>query len=77
MAELEDRKKILEIETAINNTLAAEIKNLSERNRLTGVGATLKQSQIDSIDAVTKSLTQASDAAIRSAGMNSSLASLA
>ena len=29
MAELEDRKKILEIETAINNTLAQEIKNLS------------------------------------------------
>lgn len=73
MSELEDRKKILEIETAINNTLAAEIKNLSERNKLSGKGATLSQDQLDSIESVTKALTNANDATIRSAGLNSKL----
>lgn len=70
---LEERKKLLEIETAIVKTLEQEVKRLNDVNKLRGVGAQLSQAQIDSMESATKSLTTANDQTIRSIGLNSRL----
>lgn len=73
MAELEDRKKILDIETAILNTLSAEVAALSARNALQGQGATLTPGQIKSIEATAKAMTTANDAVSKNLGLTTGL----
>lgn len=71
---VESRARLLEIETAIAETIAREVALLQDRNRLDGRAALLTEAQVEAHNNLTRALTNANAEAIRNAGLNTDLA---
>jgi hypothetical protein len=71
---VETRARLLEVETALANTIAREVALLKDRNYLEGRAAQLTAEQVQEHKNLTTSLTSANAQVIRSVGLNTDLA---
>lgn len=71
---VETRARLLEVETALAETIAREVALLQDRNRLEGRAAQLTAAQVEEHNNLTRALTSANAQVVRNAGLNTDLA---